>query len=139
MGHGMQITFDAADPPALARFWELALDYVQQPPPPGYDTWADFAADHDLPPSSLDDYGSVVDPDEVGPRLFFQRVPEGKQAKNRVHIDVNVTDGSGDRTFIEEHVERLIDAGATRLEDHEELGAYWVVMRDPEGNEFCVN
>lgn len=139
MAHGIQITFDAADPPALARFWALALDYVQQPPPPGYGSWAEFGADHGLPASALEDYGSVIDPDEVGPRLFFQRVPEPKTAKNRVHIDINVTQGSGDREEIAEHVSRLVEAGATRLGEFEELGSYWIVMQDPEGNEFCVS
>lgn len=135
----MQITFDAADPPALARFWALALDYVEQPPPPGYESWAEFGSDHGLPERALDDFGSVIDPDGIGPRLFFQRVPESKTAKNRVHIDINLTQGSGDRDAIEDHVGLLVEAGATRLGEFEELGAYWIVMQDPEGNEFCVS
>ncbi len=66
----MQISVDAAGPRSLGAFWCEVLGYVEQPPPPGFDNW--------------------VDPDGVGPRLFFQRVPEAKTAKNRFHLDVNV-------------------------------------------------
>jgi hypothetical protein len=131
MAHPIQITFDAADPPVLAEFWALVLGYEPQPPPPGFDSWAAFAEANDIPDDRLGDYGAVVDPEGKGPRLLFLRVPEGKVAKNRVHLDVGVPDR-------EAHVARLVEAGATRLGDHAEVGTEWTVLQDPEGNEFCV-
>jgi Glyoxalase-like domain len=131
MANHVQITFDAADPPALAEFWALVLDYQLQPPPPGFDSWEAFAEANGIPAEQFGDYGAVVDPDGNGPRLLFLKVPEGKVAKNRVHLDVAVADREG-------HVVRLVEAGATRLSDHEELGSVWTVLRDPEDNEFCV-
>jgi hypothetical protein len=141
MATSVQISFDAADPPALARFWALALGYVDNPPPPGFDRWEDFAEAQGMGPEAMERYAAVIDPDGVGPRLFFQQVPEGKTAKNRVHLDV-VAPGPGledDRhAAIDALVERLVEAGATRLAAHEEMGQSWVVLQDPEGNEFCV-
>ena len=61
MPHGIQITFDAADPSALAEFWALVLGYVPQPPPSGFDSWEAFAEANDMP-GAVGDYGSVVDP-----------------------------------------------------------------------------
>ena len=58
--HGIQITFDAADPPMLAEFWALALGYVLQPPPDGFDTWQAFAEANDMA-DAIDDYGSVIE------------------------------------------------------------------------------
>jgi len=81
----VQITFDARDPARLARFWAEALGYVRQPLPPGFDTWQQFAERIGLPPDNWDAYDALVDPDGAGSRLFFQRVPEDKIAKNRVH------------------------------------------------------
>ncbi len=146
MSHGFQVTFDAHDPAALARFWVLALDYVEQPPPPGFESWEAFAIANHIPEEDWDDLAAAVDPDGKGPRLLFQKVPEGKTAKNRVHLDVNVTERgdelSSRKEKVEAHTARLLDAGATRLETFErveEWGTeFWVVMQDPEGNEFCV-
>jgi hypothetical protein len=87
----------------------------------------------------------VVDPGGAGPRLFFQRVPERKQVKNRLHIDVRAAPGlQGDArmTALEEEAERLVSHGATRLHRYEPsppLGAGHLVMSDPEGNEFCLD
>ncbi|MEL7158504.1 MAG: VOC family protein [Actinomycetota bacterium] len=131
MANRIQLTFDAADPPALAAFWGLALGYVEQPPPAGFDSWEAFAEANGMPPESLGDYGAVVDPEGVGPRLLFLKVPEGKTAKNRLHLDVAVTDPN-------DHVARLTAAGATAIETRTELGSTWTVMEDPEGNVFCV-
>ena len=83
-----------------------------------------------------------MDPDGSGPRLYFQPVPEGKTAKNRVHLDVQVGAGVRDpatrRQLIAEHVARLAEAGATRLREQDDVFGYSIVMQDPEGNEFCV-
>lgn len=131
MAHGLQLTFDAADPPALASFWALALGYVEQPPPPGFDSWEAFAAANGIPEESMGDYGAVIDPDGIGPRLLFLKVPEPKTAKNRMHMDVLVADR-------EAHVALLVEAGASVMDTRSELGSEWTVMEDPEGNVFCV-
>ncbi len=138
MATGFQVTFDAGDPPALARFWAAALDYVEQPPPDGFESWDAFADAMDIPVERRGDFGAVVDPEGKGPRLFFQRVPEGKTAKNRVHLDVNASGPDHDWRKVVAHVERLQQAGATYVEERSEVASRWVVMQDPEGNEFCV-
>jgi predicted ABC-type ATPase len=79
----------------------------------------------------------------VLPRLFFQRVPEPKTAKNRVHLDVSVSGGhdvprAERNPRVDAAVERLVALGATKVKANDELDQYWVVMRDPEGNEFCL-
>lgn len=131
MANGIQLTFDATDPPALAEFWALVLDYELQPPPPGFDSWEEFAAANGIPPERMGDYGAVVDPAGEGPRLLFLKVPEGKTAKNRVHLDVSVPDRVA-------HVARLVEAGATYIDERSEMGATWTVLEDPEGNVFCI-
>jgi hypothetical protein len=138
MSISFQVSFDANDPPALARFWGVALDYVEQPPPEGFATWDEFADQMNIPESRRGDFGSVVDPDGVGPRLFFQRVPEGKTAKNRVHLDVNVSGPDHEWSRVTAHVDKLVAAGATLIEERHDETSRWVVLQDPEGNEFCV-
>lgn len=143
MSRPFQVTFDANDPPALARFWAVALGMIEQPPPPGFESWDEFADDRGIPQEERGKYASVVDPDALRPRVFFQRVPEGKTAKNRVHLDIDAAAGAdvdvaARAQLVDEHVARLVAAGATELARHSEFGASWVVMQDPEGNEFCV-
>jgi hypothetical protein len=143
MGVPFQVTFDAHDPAALARFWALALEYVEQPPPPGFESWDAFLDQMEVPDGLRDSRAAVVDPQGEGPRLFFQRVPEGKTAKNRVHLDVSISGGPGTdeatrRSRIEQHAARLVEAGGSGVRRVEEFGEFWVVMQDPEGNEFCV-
>ena len=143
MAFGVQIVFDAADPAKLAKFWAVALDYIPQPPPPGFDTWRDFGREIGLPEEKLHDLAALVDPDGAKPRLFFQRVPEGKVAKNRVHLDINITSGpaEGDDGWrrVVAHTERLVAAGATVVREVNEPIGHWMIMQDPEGNEFCVH
>jgi hypothetical protein len=117
---------DAVDPHRVAGFWASALGYVAEP---GYDD---------------PDGASIVDPDGVGPAIGFLRVPEGKTAKNRMHIDIRVAgeppwDMAVRERLIRARAAELVAAGATtvRAESYgEHLGH--VVMLDPEGNEFCV-
>ena len=146
----VQVVFDAADPGALARFWATALGYVVQPPPDGFDDWPAFLASIGLPRSAWNSRSAVVDPRGVGPRLFFQQVPEGKTAKNRVHVDVNAVaaESGGDafavapedrRAAVDRWVEVVVAAGAERVQSVDEMGEHWVVLHDPEGNEFCVH
>jgi hypothetical protein len=117
---------DAADPHRLAAFWARALNYV---PEPGYDD---------------PDGASIVDPDGKGPAIAFLRVPEGKTAKNRVHIDIRVAgeppwDPAERERLARAKVADLVAAGAgvTREEFYDGVFGH-VVMTDPEGNEFCV-
>ena len=142
MATPVQITFDAHDPMEQATFWSAALGYVVQPPPEGYDTWEAFAADVGIPLSEMGDLAAAVDPEGNGPRILFQRVPEGKTVKNRVHLDVNVTTpdipAADRRSLIDTEADRLVALGATRVKDHESHGDTWTVMHDPEGNEFCI-
>lgn len=145
MSTEIQVTFDCADPAALAAFWAEVLGYRVQAPPAGFDSW-DAALDAmGVPEERRNDASAVIDPDGRGPRVFFQRVPEGKSAKNRVHLDVRAAPGlTGDDRLaaLEEEATRLVALGATRVERHEPeppLGAGHIVMRDPEGNEFCLD
>ncbi len=85
----------------------------------------------------------LVDPDGEGPRILFQKVPEGKTAKNRVHLDVHIPGGhelEADEWHrrIEALAADLATAGATEIDRFDEPTGWWIVMQDPEGNEFCV-
>jgi Glyoxalase-like domain len=138
-----QVTIDCADPAALAEFWAAALGYVLDPPPQGFASWPEALKAWDVPESEWGSASAVVDPTGVGPRVFFQRVPEAKVVKNRVHLDVRASGGPGTpmdarRADVAAATDRLADLGATRHAAMEELGSYWIVMTDPEGNEFCV-
>jgi Glyoxalase-like domain len=137
-----QVTFDCAAPERVARFWCETLGYVVPPPPEGFADWNEF--DKALPDAKQGSAFACVDPTGVGPRLFFQRVPEGKAVKNRVHLDVRVGTGLvGDERLaaLEAECERLVGHGAVRLRvlpaaDGEES---CIVMQDVEGNEFCLD
>ncbi|EIE98025.1 VOC family protein [Saccharomonospora glauca] len=141
----VQITFDCADPAALAAFWAEALGYRLQDPPAGFELWERALEAMGVPPERRGDASAVIDPEGVRPRLFFQRVPEGKQVKNRVHLDVRAAPGlRGDERMaaLEAEAERLVAHGATRLRRHEPaepLEPGHLVMADPEGNEFCLD
>jgi catechol 2,3-dioxygenase-like lactoylglutathione lyase family enzyme len=138
----MQVTFDCANPERVARFWCEVLGYVVPPPPEGFDSWADF--DRALPAERQGSAFACVDPTGVGPRLFFQRVPEGKVVKNRLHIDVRVGTGLvGEERVaaLEAECARLVALGATRLEllRADGFNESCLVMQDVEGNEFCLD
>jgi hypothetical protein len=144
MATGIQVVFDCADPSRLARFWAEALGYKLDDPPEGYQRWEDWLRDQGIPEERWNDASAVVDPNGAGPRIYLQRVPEPKTVKNRVHLDLNVSGGrpvpiEERRRRVEAEAERLTGIGATRLRAVEELGVYWVVMQDPEANEFCVH
>ena len=145
MARDVQITFDCADPAGLAAFWAEALGYRLQDPPGDFESWDEALDAMGVPPERRNDASAVVDPGGTGPRLFFQRVPEPKQVKNRVHLDVRAAPGlEGDARMaaLEAEAERLVAHGATRLGRHEPappLEAGHLVMADPEGNEFCLD
>ncbi len=110
------LAFDCADPMKVATFWSAALGY-----------------EIDVDPSDPDDEGAFIrDPTGATQGIYFQPVPEGKVAKNRVHLDLRPT------STMAEEVERLRGLGATVRGYIEEGGSFWTQMRDVEGNEFCV-
>jgi Glyoxalase-like domain len=143
MATHVQVVIDCADPAKLAEFWAQALRYKLQDPPEGFESWEDFLRANNVPESEWNSASAVVDPDGAGPRVFFQRVPEPKTVKNRVHLDLNV--GGGLQTPIETRKERIAEEavrleglGASQLRTVDEPLGYCVVMQDPEGNEFCL-
>jgi hypothetical protein len=153
MSRDIQVTFDAHDPRALSTFWRDVLGYVH-PAPPGVDlqagadplaAWDDFLARIGVPEDRRNGRSAIEDPDGRGPRLFFQQVPEDKVAKNRVHLDVRAAPGlQGEERMaaLEAECDRLVALGATRLVRHEPdppLSSGFIVMADPEGNEFCLD
>jgi hypothetical protein len=135
-----QVAFDCADPHAQARFWAQVFgtevedhhDFVNQLVADGR-----MAAEER---STLDgrsvfrDVAAVRDPSGTEPRFFFQRVPEGKTAKNRCHVDIHV-----DEDQKPAEVARLEALGAKHTETHADRGPTVYVMQDPEGNEFCLH
>ncbi|NSC21849.1 VOC family protein [Streptomyces albus subsp. chlorinus] len=160
MSRHLQITFDAHDPRALSVFWAEALGYVH-PGPPGTDlpgsadrapvaeevfaAWDEFLARVGVPAEQRTAKAALEDPEGHGPRLFFQQVPEDKVAKNRVHLDVRAAPGlEGEERMaaLEAACARLVALGASRVSRHEPappLSAGFLVLADPEGNEFCLD
>jgi predicted enzyme related to lactoylglutathione lyase len=109
--HLHSITFDAADPQALAGFWADVTGYS-----------ATFA----------DEFIAILGGDgSVGPRFMFIKVPEGKTAKNRMHVDLGSPDLEGE-------TQRVLGLGAELVGRYEQYGVTWASFRDPEGNEFCI-
>jgi hypothetical protein len=139
----VQVTFDCADPRAVGLFWNAALGYQVPAPPPGFDSWE--ALDATLPPEQQNSRWACIDPDGTGPRLFFQRVPEPKTVKNRLHLDIRAAPGlsGADRmAALEAECDRLVTLGATRVSRTEPAPPFeggFIVMQDPEGNEFCLD
>ncbi|MYT69124.1 MULTISPECIES: VOC family protein [unclassified Streptomyces] len=137
-----QVTFDCAEPERVARFWCEVLGYVMPRPPKEFATWEDFR--NSEPPEKRDAWSACVDPSGEGPRLYFQRVPEGKAVKNRVHLDVRVGTGlvGAERlAALEAECARLVALGATHVTtlyaDGENESC--IPMQDIEGNEFCLD
>jgi hypothetical protein len=147
MATRIQVTIDCADPGRLARFWAEALGYQLEEPPAGFGTWQAYWVSRGLPEEEVEDgYDSIVDPERVGPRIWFQPVPEPKVVKNRVHLDLGVGGGrdvplATRRQRVDAEADRLVGAGATRLRvlAEEAVDHYGVVLQDPEGNEFCLH
>jgi hypothetical protein len=109
------VTVDSADPPALARFWAAALD-------------TRVAHDYDGV------FVMLAPPSRGGPRLAFQKVPEPRTGKNRLHLDLGAPTGGR-----QGEVERLVALGAGVLGERGDPTAFaWTTLTDPEGNEFCV-
>ena len=113
-------TVDCHDAYALSEWWKQVIGYV------------DIEGDPNLPGH---EECMIVSPD-TGHRLLFIEVPDDKQVKNRIHLDLQPHAGTRD-----EEVERVVGLGATVFDDqrnHHAPGIGWVVLQDPEGNEFCI-
>jgi predicted enzyme related to lactoylglutathione lyase len=108
------ITFDAADPRALADFWAAVLE---RPVAPGANEFVAIIGGPEL--------------ENGQPNFLFIKVPEGKSAKNRMHIDFDCADLDAER-------KRLEGLGASFVHEKDEWGVHWLTFLDPEGNEFCV-
>jgi hypothetical protein len=136
----VQITFDCADPHRLARFWAGTLGYEKEDHIPFVRQLLDAGAITTQHTVEVDgglqfaDVSACRDPEGKGPRIFFQKVPEGKAVKNRMHLDLHV---GKDR--YEAEVARLEDLGAHKLWFSDDRGAACWTMSDIEGNEFCVD
>jgi hypothetical protein len=108
-----QVIVDAADPVALGTWWATALDWV---------VVNDDPEEFEIRPA----------PDRI-PGILFARVAEPKTLKNRLHLDLRPSD-----TTQQQEVERLVGLGARRADIGQGPDVSWVVLADPEGNEFCV-
>lgn len=107
------LVLDCADPGRLAEFWSAALGYVNV--------------------GSVGTYVALFPAEGNGPKLLLQQVPESKTTKNRMHLDIETPD-------IASEAARLVELGATQVAGApcREHGSTWILMADPEGNEFCV-
>jgi hypothetical protein len=138
------VTIDCTDPAAVARFWSIALRYAEAAPPRGWLTWESWLIDQGVPESEWNDSAYLADPAGVLPSISFLKVPEARTAKNRLHLDLQVSGGRDKpaaqrETAIRQEAARLVEAGATVVHEIAEDGVLdhlW--MADPEGNDFCV-
>jgi len=135
----MQVAVDCAQPFRLAQFWTEVLGYETADPPDDHESWESFSAAEASRPG--EGWCCIVDPDHRGPRLLFHSVPEPKTVKNRLHLDVWVDqpDPSVERRgLISAEADRLLSIGATHVRTRDDDGDFYIVMQDPEGNEFCI-
>ncbi|MGH7919930.1 MAG: VOC family protein [Candidatus Dormibacteraceae bacterium] len=140
MATTVQVTFDCQDPHAMARFWSEALGYEKEDHRALVGNLLDSGALPEQATVEVDggrqfaDVSACRDPAGDGPRLYFQRVPEAKAVKNRVHLDLHV----GPERYQAE-ADRMERMGARRLWYSDDRGAKCWTMADLEGNEFCVD
>lgn len=137
----LQVVVDCGDPHELATWWAEALAWEVEPQEEAFiQSMLDqgFAQESDVRTFRgkrvWSDGCAVVHPGGHQPRMLFQHVPEGRTAKNRVHWDLRSPGGRADP----EDVERLVTMGARRIGEGRQGPHSWVVLADPEGNEFCV-
>ena len=151
-----QLTVDCADPARMVAFWGPALGYLPRPAPDGFATWNDYYLSLGVPAEELDlddETGGcdrLLDPAGEGPVIWFQPVPEAKQVKNRLHLDLYP--GGGRSVPLEERMpailallDTVLAAGAqvvhrTPEDDENPIpDRFCRVLVDPEGNEFCIS
>jgi Glyoxalase-like domain len=143
MTMGFQLTFDCAEPGRLADFWAAVLHYKPADPPEGFASWEEWLTRNGVPPEEWDDGAAIADPEGARPKLCFLKVPEGKITKNRLHLDLDASSGPAAplaqrRSEVDAEVERILALGALVVDRYEGADHYHALMRDPEGNEFCV-
>jgi Glyoxalase-like domain len=150
MAIAIQLTIDCTDSARLSSFWRAALHYEEMPPPQGAPSWGEYFRARGLPEDEVREieelgYDKITDPDGVGPRIWFQVVPEGKVVKNRVHLDLVITDRTAPlderKALVDKECQRMQALGASvfRVLYTEGHDYYAIVMQDPEGNEFCLS
>lgn len=147
-----QLTIDCRKPVHLVRFWCRALGYLPAPPPTGFSSWNAWYRSVGVPEGELgaddEDLDRIIDPAGIGPKIWFQLVPESKTVKNRLHLDLDVGFAPDGRKLpyperarlVRAKADELLEAGATELSERAEpeWDRYFVVLGDPEGNEFCL-
>ncbi|GAB2670489.1 VOC family protein [Kribbella swartbergensis] len=104
------VTFDCTDAAALATFWAAVLD-------------------RQVDAGGNQFFASVGKTEGAAPVLMFLQVPEPRNGKNRVHLDLAASDWAAE-------VDRLVSLGAKRLDEYDEYGTHWITLADPEGNLF---
>jgi hypothetical protein len=129
----------ADDPNALATFWAAVLGC----PPPDQEGYAAFVADHGVTPEMVASRSVVEDPHGRVPRIFFHHASAPKEGRNRIHLDVNTgVDHRATPEEIDAEKERLVALGASPVrlvsQNWGDFPEYYWQMRDPEGNEFCL-
>jgi len=140
----VQVTLDCADPGVVAEFWAAALRYELESPPAPFTSWDEALDAWHVPADERNNASAVVDPAAKGPRLYFQKVPEGEEVKNRVRLDLRAAPGlRGDDRWdaLESESQRLSALGASVLGrvEADGINSGHIVMSDPEGNEFCLD
>lgn len=135
------IVFDCANPRLVSHFWSDVLGYPRAEYPP--EMRAQLLAGG-LTEDDLEARGIAEDPEGIGPRLFFQRVPEGKVVKNRLHLDISATPGRFPAPEeVDAEKDRVVALGATVIRHTAgswgPFPEYFYVMADLEGNEFCIH
>ena len=142
-----QLTIDCHDPALLSRFWAKALGYLPVPPAEPDTTWWELYRHRLGDEDAFDD--RIFDPDGLRPPIWFQEVPEAKAVKNRLHLDLYPTGRDRSLTLarrvelVDGKVAELVALGATvqgtTRDDDPDDPSYFIVLQDPEGNEFCVS
>lgn len=144
MDRRLQVVIDAHDPRGLGAFWAEVLGYVEDAPPEGFATWDETLRAWGLPEDRWNDAYAIVDPSGAGPRVYLQKVPEDKTTKNRLHLDVGLPGGGErgsepDRDGIRARSVQLVALGARVVREFDDAQqGFWIVLQDPEGNEFCL-
>jgi hypothetical protein len=139
MARRWKLAVDCADADRLAAFWAATLRYEVMAPPDGHASWADYSRTVATRPGEA--WSRIADPDGLHPPLLFHSVPEAKAVKNRLHLDVRApAEPPGERRRqIDAEVERVVGLGGKVVQPVTDEAGYFVVMRDPEGNEFCID
>ncbi|WAL66847.1 VOC family protein [Amycolatopsis cynarae] len=139
MAYDFQVTVDCADPHPLADWWAEALGWSVEPSDEAFiRRMVETGQARDEDTTTYRDVlvwkdGAAIRHPDSGRRILFQRVPEAKSGKNRVHLDVFVG-----KEKLESELDRLTAAGATLLHRGQQGPFTWVTVADPEGNELCL-